>query len=151
MKILHCSLALGLLLSACATQYSPPAGSATTTIALVAPAEEMFGLGQSFSVVSGEDCTNGSILAGFNPMSSERSTNRLLPIGTRQFIRVGLSNSRTFPLVRSCINLVSFVPTEGTKYRMRHRFEGESCSVELLQDDGKAPATLQTHNARACR
>jgi hypothetical protein len=151
MKILHCSLALGLLLPGCATQYSPPAGSATTTVVLVAPAEEMFGLGQTFSVVSGEDCANGSILAGFNPMSSERSTSRLLPVGTRQFIRAGLSNTRTFLLVRSCINLVSFVPTEGMKYRMRHRFEGETCQVELLQDDGKAPATLQSHNARACR
>ncbi len=144
-------LALGLLLSACATQYTPPAGSATTTIVLVAPAEEMFGLQQTFSVVSGEDCSNATTLAGFHPMSSERSTSRLLPVGTRQFIRAGLGNTRVFPLLRSCINLVSFVPTEGAKYRMRHRFEGESCNVELLQDDGKAPATLQTHNARTCR
>jgi hypothetical protein len=151
MKLFHYFLAIGLLLSGCATQYTPPAGSATTTVVLAAPAEEMFGLGQTFSVVSGEDCGSGTILAGFHPMSGERATSRQLPVGSRQFIKAALSNSRTYPLVRSCINLVSFVPTQGMKYRMKHRFEGQSCSVELLQDDGKPPATLQAHNARACR
>jgi hypothetical protein len=50
MKLHHCFLATALLLTGCATQYVPPAGSATTTVVLVAPAEEMLGLGQTFSV-----------------------------------------------------------------------------------------------------
>ena len=140
------------LLSACVSAYvPPPAGSPTATIVLSAPEGDLFGLAQSFSVVSGEDCANGRMLASFSAMSGERTTSRLLPAATRQFVRVGQSNTRTFPLMRSCVNLVSFVPAEGANYRMRHRVEGDSCGVEVIQDDGKPVPTLQTHNARACR
>ena len=63
-----------------------------------------------------------------------------------------MSNSRSYPIIRSCTNLVSFIPEPGEKYTLRQVIAGPSCAVELRQEtDKKVPSTFQIHVAKACR
>ena len=152
MKYAYYSLVACALLSACATPYRAPENSEVATIVFAAPAAEMFGLGHNASVVSGAECSNPTTMAGFHPLSEARTSSKSIQAGSRQFLKASLSNSRSYPQLKFCINLVSFVPVTGAKYTFRQRFAGEACLVELLDESTqRPPSTLQIHDAKPCR
>lgn len=151
MKLNFISLSSVLVLAGCAATYKPPTGGETATLVIQAPQEEMFGLGQNMSLVSGEQCTNPQVLAGFHPLSSERVARQTVPAGTRLYVKAGLSNSRAYPRMRMCTNLISFVPVAGASYTLKQLMVGESCLLDLRQEaDQKLPATILVHPAKPC-
>ena len=151
MKPLPCLLAAASVLAACATPYNPPSSGPTAKVTFLVPQDDMFGIGQTTSVVSGEDCGGPALIANFQPLSSTRETTRDLAVGQRQYLRAFMSNSRSYPIVHSCTNLVSFIPEPGEKYTLRQVIAGPSCAVELRQEtDKKVPSTFQIHVAKAC-
>jgi hypothetical protein len=152
MKHRYVTLSLALLLSSCATQYIQPTSGQTATISLLAPSDQMFGIGQNTSAVSGEQCDSKQSLAGFHPMMEERRFERTIPAGTRIYLRLGISSSLSYPVMKSCVHLISFVPSQGVAYSVKQSLAGQSCSFALVQQDTqKAPESLNVHNPAPCR
>ena len=151
MKLSLIVLTATAVLAGCATPYKAPQGGETATLIIQAPADEMSGLGQNMSLVSGEQCTNPQVLAGFHPLSSERLVRQAVPAGSRIYIKASLSNSRAYPRMRFCTNLASFVPVAGASYTLKQLIVGESCLMQLvLQTDQKPPPTFLPHPAKPC-
>lgn len=139
------------LLNACASTYVAPLSGDRATITFSAPASEMFGIAQATSLVPSEKCESQQMMAVFSMLKTESTASQAVAAGQRLYFRVFMSNTRAFPLMRSCTNLVSFIPMSGAIYSLKHKYVGETCGVELLQQsDGKPPSSLQTHNAKAC-
>ena len=111
----------------------------------------MFGVGQSSYVVAGENCANPGPIAKFHSMSSERESPQDVAAGTRLYLWASLTNSRSYPTMRSCSNLVSFVSMPGERYTFRQLVQEKSCTVQVVQESDKlAPSTFQFHPAKAC-
>lgn len=145
-------LAATAWLTGCATAYVAPTAGPTASITFLAAADEMFGLGQNLALVDGEACQKPLLMAGFHGMSSERAAAQTVPAGNRLYLKAFLNNSRGYPTMRSCTNLVSFVPAEGARYTAQQRMVGESCALVLSQGVEKGvPPSLQIHDARTCR
>jgi hypothetical protein len=140
-----------LLLGGCASKYIAPSSGDQANITFSAPASDMFGIAQTTSLVPSEKCENQQMMAVFSMLKTDRTASQAVAAGQRLYFRVGMSNTRAYPLMRWCTNLVNFIPQPGAIYSLKHKYVGETCSVELLQQsDSKPPPSLQTHNAKAC-
>jgi hypothetical protein len=139
------------LLSACATPYLPPTLGSMARLNFTAPATEMSGLAQAVFVVSGTDCTNPLKIAGFSNLSDERAATQTIKAGSTLFLKSTLADSRTYAQLKTCVNLVSFVPLAGERYELRQRFAGKSCFTDLKEaNTGRPVNTLQLHDAKVC-
>jgi hypothetical protein len=133
MKLSLIVLTATAVLAGCATPYKAPQGGETATLIIQAPADEMFGLGQNMSLVSGEQCTNPQVLAGFHPLSSERLVRQAVPAGSRIYIKASLSNFTRLPA-----DALLHQPREllcrwlGASYTLKQLFVGESCLMQLV-------------------
>lgn len=140
-------------LAGCAAPYKPPTSGAIATLVIEVPGENMFGITQFTSIVPDEKCANPALLAAFSPLRT-KSVSHVIQAESRIYLvaDVGSSEMNGNSLnLRSCKQMLSFVPRQGAQYVFKQRFVGQSCYVDLVQaGDAQVPPSLVTHSTKAC-